>query len=481
MLGHLIDLIRAQLQNSFVTGGFLLMITGSIIALARSLPGRIWAKIKDQFVVSVDVANTDPLFDWITLWLNDQPYSQKTRRLHATTVANYEAGNSQIGQAVPCDSSAACDDEPKRPKLILSPAKGQHFFRYNGTLLWLSRGDGATPAESSNNKVSMHSRFREEAYTLRIFSRSQEVLRGLLDEVIAKATAFQAKKISAFVGVYSHWRRLRTFSPRKMDSVILPEGVAEGILERLKEFISQRAWYQEMGIPYHLGMLFHGIPGSGKTSIIGALAGELKTNLYVLSLANKDLNDEQFACLISEVPPNSFMVLEDVDAAFAARRRDPEDPNKPATGLTLTGILNALDGFMASEGAIVLMTTNHRDLLDPALIRPGRVDFEVEFKTATGSQLRRLYQRFFPEAGLREAADLFATTWAMDRNPTMAEAQQYLLAMRNQQAPKVANIVWEPDPEVWHCLTCNQRWLRMAIIRCTCKGAPVLMFQDGVN
>jgi ATP-dependent 26S proteasome regulatory subunit len=188
-----------------------------------------------------------------------------------------------------------------------------------------------------------------------------------------------------------------------------------------------------MGIPYHLGMLFHGTPGSGKTSIIGALAGELKMNLYILSLAGEDMNDERFACLLSEIPPNSFMVLEDVDAAFAVRKRSTKEDDAPGSGLTLTGILNALDGFMASEGSIVLMTTNHRDRLDPALIRPGRVDYEEEFSTAAESQLRRLYARFFPNSN----GD--AEVWAMTmEGHTMAEAQQDLLRLKNEPQSSMA-------------------------------------------
>jgi chaperone BCS1 len=435
---HLLQSFWHQLSNPFVSGGLLLTFTGSIIALARNLPGRIWGKVKDQFVVEVSVLNNDPLFDWITLWLHDHPYSKKTRRLLATTVANYGTGDDFPGKGdcsttVQVANYAGEESEIKRPKLILTPAKGQHFFMYNGTLLWLSRGDAssATPEGAGGNKLGGSGfRFREENYSLRIFGRSQAILRGLLDEVISRAVAFQAKKISAFVGVYSSWRRLRTFAPRKMDSVILPAGVAESILQRLKDFIAERAWYQEMGIPYHMGMLFHGIPGSGKTSIIGALAGELRMNLYILSLANKEIDDERFACLVSEIPPNSFMVLEDVDAAAAARARSTaQEPSETGKGLTLTGILNTLDGFMASEGSIVLMTTNHRDLLDPALIRPGRVDFEVEFTTATRDQLRRLYQRFFPNSN----GD--AEIWAMTmEGRTMAEAQQDLLRLKKEPA-----------------------------------------------
>lgn len=433
MIEHLLSLIRTQLASPFVSGGFVLMLTGSVIALARSLPSRLWNKIKEQFVVTVTVMNNDPLFDWITLWLHDQPYSRKTRRLMATTVANYAAGANAACDAPQMPEGTSCGDEVQRPKLILSPSKGHHFFKYKGTLLWLDRGDGGAPAENGNKAVH-NFRFKEENYTLRIFGRSQVVLRGLLEEVIERAVAYQAKKISAFIAGYSSWRRLRTFRPRKMESVILPEGVSDLILKKLRDFIADRAWYEEMGIPYHMGMLFHGIPGSGKTSIIGALAGELKMNLYILSLASEEMSDERFAGLLSEIPPNSFMVLEDVDAAFAARKRKTEEGQATTTGcLTLTGILNALDGFMASEGAIVLMTTNHRELLDPALIRPGRVDFEVEFTTATWNQLYQLYLRFFPDEDPE-----FAVTFAdgMD-GKTMAEAQQDLLAMKNKQPVEV--------------------------------------------
>lgn len=435
-MSHLLSLFTQQLSNPFITGGFMLMLTGSIIAFARNLPSKLWSRLRDQFMVEVSVMNNDPLFDWVTLWLNDHPYSQKTRRLLATTVANYEASGDQCaGEKA---QSVGYSDEVKRPKLILSPAKGQHFLFYSGTLLWLSRGDEGSPVDTKgSNGLGNNSRFKMENYSLRIFGRSQSLLRQLLEEVIERAVAFQAKKISAFVGVYSSWRRLRTFAPRKMDSVILPDGVAETILQKLKDFIADRAWYQEMGIPYHLGLLFHGTPGSGKTSIIGALAGELKMNLYILSLAGEDMNDERFACLLSEIPPNSFMVLEDVDAAFAARKRKTEEGQTQAAGLTLTGILNALDGFMASEGAIVLMTTNHRELLDPALIRPGRVDFEEEFTTATQSQLRRLYARFFPNSN----GD--AAIWAMTmEGRTMAEAQQDLLRLKKdpQSTPQMMEV-----------------------------------------
>lgn len=419
MIDHLLALIRAQLASPFVTGGFLLMITGSVIALARSLPGRAWSRIKSQFVVEVEVASSDPLFDWISLWLNDQPYSKRTRRLIASTIAGYEASG---GQCTPV--SAYDSTEEVRPRLILSPSRGMHLFRWRGKILWLTRGELGTASPEGGNKLGSSngfSRFKLESYTVRVFGRSQETLRNLLSAVIEQAVKLQEKKISAFVAIYGDWRRLQTFTPRKLDSVILPAGVTESILEKLKEFVAAKEWYLEMGIPYHLGFLFKGTPGSGKTSVIGALAGELRMNLYLINLANEEMDDERFASLINYIPPRSFMVLEDIDAALAAHKRTPEKDGRK--GLTLTGLLNSLDGFMAKDGAIVFMTTNHPELLDPALTRPGRVDMEVAFEEATEEQKTRMFKRFF-----REASDELAANFGQrDELRTMAEAQQWLI------------------------------------------------------
>jgi len=423
LIQHLSEAIHQQLSNPFMSGGLLLMFTGSIIAFARNLPMRAWGRIREQFIVEVYVQNTDPLFDWISLWLNDQPYSKKTRRLSATTIANYEGG---YGNSECQETPIGYNDERPRPKLILTPAKGMHLLRYRGTLLWLSRGAGDSPTDNSGGSKGISTnRFQLETWNLRIFGRSQSLLRDLLNEVIDRAVSFQEKKISAFVGIYSNWRRLRTFTPRKLDSVIVPEADLSKITKTLEEFIQQESWYTDMGIPYHLGMLFHGTAGSGKTSLIGALAGHFKMNLYLLNLASEDIDDERFASLISEIPPRSFMVLEDIDGALGAHKRSADKEGHK--GLTLTGLLNSLDGFMAKDGSIVFMTTNHRELLDPALLRPGRVDVEIEFKPATSDQRERLFKRFFPEA-----SELLAIGFgAREDLRTMAEAQQVLLAHKD--------------------------------------------------
>src|SRR5436853_6399185 len=72
-------------------------------------------------------------------------------------------------------------------------------------------------------------------------------------------------------------------------------------------------------------------------------------------------------------------------------------------GVTLSGLLNVLDGFYAPANVLFVMTTNKIEALDPALLRPGRIDYKLLMGNATSSQKLELYRRFFPEVSEREA------------------------------------------------------------------------------
>lgn len=101
---------------------------------------------------------------------------------------------------------------------------------------------------------------------------------------------------------------------------------------------------------------------------------------------------------MSDAPPDSILLLEDVDAMFVQREQGIKT-NK----ITFSGFLNALDGVRSQEGQILFMTTNHKEKLDPALLRPGRADVHVKLENASEKQMIGLFQRFFPEAKEEEA------------------------------------------------------------------------------
>jgi len=162
-------------------------------------------------------------------------------------------------------------------------------------------------------------------------------------------------------------------------------------------------WYHERGIPYRRGYLLHGPPGSGKSSFITALAGQLDYNICILSLNDSGLTDDRLAHALSLAPQQSLILLEDIDAAFASNRVDPFEQGHGRhgggsggyAGVTFSGLLNTLDGVASSEERLLFMTTNHIERLDRALMRPGRVDKVYLLGDASDSQAERLFLRFY--------------------------------------------------------------------------------------
>jgi mitochondrial chaperone BCS1 len=231
------------------------------------------------------------------------------------------------------------------------------------------------------------------------------------------------------------WQLADTKPRRPLESVVLDEGAAHRLLDDIHEFFARREWYERMGIPWRRGYLLHGPPGTGKTSVAYALAGELKLNLCALSLTNPKLNDHTLADLLQRTPPRSLILIEDIDAFF--RERDKQDPRVP---ISFSGLLNALDGVGAQEGRIVVLTTNHRERLDAALIRPGRIDVEVELGNASKQQLRTLFLRFHADAVA--LADALAAEYpAGSLSP--ARIQQALLeGDTSEQAAQQLRVAW---------------------------------------
>lgn len=127
------------------------------------------------------------------------------------------------------------------------------------------------------------------------------------------------------------------------------------------------------------------------------------------------MSDDQLSKLMNQLPSKSVVLLEDLDAAFTrSTSRDEKSTGSPdpknlvetqkaaaesdGSTLTLSGLLNAMDGVAAAEGRLLFATTNHLDRLDAALSRPGRLDVWVGFTNATQWQAEGIFKCFFPIA-----------------------------------------------------------------------------------
>lgn len=184
---------------------------------------------------------------------------------------------------------------------------------------------------------------------------------------------------------WGSWESVEGRPPRSLDSVVLAGDQRERLVNDLEKFLNNEMVYSKLGRPWHRGYLLSGPPGTGKTSIAQALAAHFDMDTYYIPLSDLD-SDTDLASLLSRIDTQSLLLLEDIDVAQAARTRDKEGP----TGISLSGLLNALDGVITPYGLVTVMTSNRRNVLDEALIRPGRADIELAIDYADGDQVRRL-------------------------------------------------------------------------------------------
>lgn len=455
--------------------------TGSLLALGAltEVAGRAVSRGSEwflgQFVTTVAI-NEGTLFDIVMDWLAAHPSTRKSTRFVATLNGPAEAApwpeadSSSVpirikhmgsgvftrGTATPISRLRKLAPPPGPTPHALTPHHSVGFlpdrnarvFLHEG--LWFCvrfveeslpehRGPGQYPPEPApepRRRLELSVLGRRHGY---------DILQDCLNALVEAHRRDSSRLTQVYVSYRGDWRRVLRRRMRPADSVVLPAGQMEDLLEDARAFLEGGAWYERMGIPHRRGWLFHGLPGTGKSSAIQAIAGALGLDLYVLRLASAEMNDGVLEDLVLRAPENAAILIEDVDAAFddqsraarAARyaRAEAQIPDdmyglvEPKTGiLTLAGLLNVIDGVASAEGRLSFFTTNHIERLDPALIRPGRVDRRVLFTWATHDQIVRLWDRFFPLAESRWG-EAFADRLAPDR-VTMAQVQQHLLIHR---------------------------------------------------
>ena len=201
-------------------------------------------------------------------------------------------------------------------------------------------------------------------------------------------------------------------------------------MDDIQDFIDSEDWYKEMGIPYKRSYLLYGPPGTGKSSFAQALAGEIKFSICFVNCSDK-INDFQFNSLLNQAPQKSIILIEDVDSIFSERKNTEKNNT-----LTFSGFLNAIDGVRSQEGRIIVMTTNYRERLDPALLRPGRVDEMFEINYSSHFQMEKLCFRFFKDA---ELAKKFAYQLP-EYKFSMSMIQGFLLRYRKNPQEILNNI-----------------------------------------
>lgn len=236
------------------------------------------------------------------------------------------------------------------------------------------------------------------------------------------------------------WERRDDLPRRSLDTVALRAGQKERLGADLEHFLAQEDRYARLGIPWHRGILLEGPPGTGKTSVAQALATHFGLDVFFVPLGTLD-DDARLLQMVTAVRPRSMLVLEDVDVLHAAKHRDAGGDGK---ALSLSGLLNALDGMATPHGLVTVMTTNHPGVLDDALVRPGRVDVVEHIGYLDDHQLHELVTTFLGPAELPPVQGELTPAAVIEQIKRHEDPAEALDAITDLLTSPTTSPPWEP-------------------------------------
>ncbi|BDD64409.1 hypothetical protein MPDQ_003902 [Monascus purpureus] len=398
-------------------------VTGAcVVAAIRYSTSNLFEHFLRYFVSTAEIRLNDEVYNYLMFWMSQQPFLNRTIKFVAGTKTNsdqvytyYSDYNDDEDKEFANDDD---DDEDnfdrywakairrdRYKKFRFTPAEGTHYFRYRGRMIAFTR-------ERDENSGARYELNPERLY-LSCLGRDATILKELLNEAQRSYVEKDGTKTIIYRGRSSgsdiDWARCMAKSPRPISTVVLDQRQKQDFLDDIKEYLHPRTrrWYSDRGIPYRRGYLFYGPPGTGKTSLCVAVSGLLGLKIYLLNLSGKNIDESALLSLFDELPRRCIVLLEDIDSAGMTHNRDEDTTagdreestsngkedgnNKPLHRISLSALLNVIDGVAASEGRILVMTTNHVEKLDPALLRPGRVDMSICFGYSDMETIKDLF------------------------------------------------------------------------------------------
>jgi chaperone BCS1 len=410
------DLEQLLSGNQFMSGGLVLMATGAVMAVLRNVPVELYNWLMRRLFLDITIKANDDSFEWVEIWLAKHKYSEeRARDLKVLTTRQGRRTEAM-------------------PTIFFAPAEGRHWIWWRGHFLSVYRGKEDPGGDShAGGRPSMSSGIQpKEYFCVSILTRNRALMSEMMQDAYLAAHPESENKIYIRQARWGDWTRNMERRPRSLESVVMRAGLMEGLLEDVKDFLSRAEWYHEMGIPHRRGYLLEGPPGNGKSSAVIAIASAMKLDICIISLGGVGMDDQSLASSFSEVPPESIVLLEDIDCVFRERKKGEDQGG----GVTFSGLLNAIDGVVASEGRILFLTSNHADQLDPALIRPGRCDVRLTIDNADPDQAERLFARFFP--GKPAMGKRFG---AVAQGQSVATLQGVLLKNRTDPEAAIADAI----------------------------------------
>ncbi|KFK32216.1 hypothetical protein AALP_AA6G212600 [Arabis alpina] len=245
-------------------------------------------------------------------------------------------------------------------------------------------------------------------------------------------------KIHTYISDHHEWKSARFQHHATFETLAIEPELKNTLVRDLDAFLNGKDFFKSVGRAWKRGYLLYGPPGTGKSSLVAAIANHMCYNIYDLQIQSV-VDDAMLRQILTDTENRSILLIEDIDCCGADtscrnETNDEGENNENQTKkkkVTLAGLLNFVDGLWSScgEERIIIFTTNHKEKLDPALLRPGRMDVHVLMDYCTPFVFRKLVRMYLEI----EDHDLFGTIEKMivEVNVTPAEVTRQLMVSKN--------------------------------------------------
>lgn len=260
-------------------------------------------------------------------------------------------------------------------KMLLLPGFGNNMVRYQGKLMFCK----------VNQLISSGSEREKTELVMTVLRRNKHIFNTLLKEINPSDTPKDTISVfrSSQYDERNPWIFTSFITKTEKNKLLLNKDTLESVMGVYNRFVSTDC--ERLGIAKKKTIILHGKPGTSKTTTVRALAAMHGKEMYCLDLST--MSDSLLVAAFTSIKKGSIVVIEDIDTIASVLTREDSDmgyssqiTTVDSSRLTLAGILNAMDGIVALDDVMLIMTTNHLDRLDPALTRKGRTDAIIELK-----------------------------------------------------------------------------------------------------